>query len=303
MWFFDWWYQITDWAEKEIHNDPVLSFFLLWSEGIYDMVFLWGMIIIILWIIYDLLTKKKPGTLIAETISNVFTLVPFYFSEIVVGAAAVAIYFIVYWNMPFHLPVDVMMFFITLFLADFIYYVEHYFSHKIRILWAAHSVHHSSPIMNISVAFRFSFLDPLVGFLFHLPLIFLGFHPAFVFGAEILVQAYQAWIHTEKIWKLGPLEYIFNTPSAHRVHHGSNRKYLDKNYGGILIIYDRFFGTYQEEEEKVVYGLTKPINSVNPIKVQMHEIVEICKDFYNMPGFINKIKLLYKGPGWKPKTK
>lgn len=110
-----------------------------------------------------------------------------------------AIYFIVYWNMSFHLPVNAMMFFVTLFVADFIYYVEHYFAHKIRIFWAAHSVHHSSPIMNISVAYRFSFLDPIIGFIFHLPLIFLGFHPALVFGAEIVVQAYQAWIHTEKI--------------------------------------------------------------------------------------------------------
>jgi sterol desaturase/sphingolipid hydroxylase (fatty acid hydroxylase superfamily) len=143
--------------------------------------------------------------------------------------------------------------------------------------------------------------DPFVSGMFHLPLVLMGINPIYIFMGEILVQVYQFWIHNEMIRKLGPLEWIFNTPSHHRVHHGSDRKYLDKNFGGITIIYDRIFGTFQEEEEIPTYGLTTPINTVNPIKVQFFEFGLLFKDMKKTSGISNKLRYLIKGPGWSPK--
>lgn len=300
--FFDKWYEITAWWQVQINSDPVLSYFLEWSVAIYDMVFVVGLLIAIVSVFMYLLFKKEQKSLyIKETITNMFTLVPFYFTEIVVWAAAVAVYFLIYWNISWQLPVNGAMFALTIVMADFIYFVEHYYAHKIRLMWAAHSVHHSSPIMNISVAYRFSIFDPLIGFVFHIPLILLGFHPAFVFGAEIIIQAYQFWIHTEKINRLWPLEGILNTPAAHRVHHASDRKYLDKNFWGITVIWDRVFGVYQDEEEKPTYWLTRQINSANPWTVQFHELGHITKDVWRRKGIVNKLKTLYKWPWWAPK--
>lgn len=301
--FINKWYEITSWAETMIHSDPLLSKIMYYSVDLYDWVFvIWLIIAIFSVIIYVLFKKEQKGLYVKETITNMFTLVPFYFTEIFFWAAAVAIYFLIYWNISWQLPVNWMIFAITILAADFIYFVEHYYAHKIRLFWAAHSVHHSSPIMNISVWYRFSFLDPIIGLIFHIPLVLIWFHPAMVFSAEILVLGYQFWIHTEKIPKLWFLEGILNTPSAHRVHHWSNRKYLDKNFWWITVIWDRLFWTYQAEEEKVNYWLTKQINSSNPFTVQFYEIISIIKDVWNRKWLINKTKTLYKWPGWKPEN-
>lgn len=301
--FFIKWYELTSLVETMVYSDPFLSKIIIYSADIYDLVFIIGLFIAIFSILIYLVFKKENKWLyIKETITNMFTLVPYYFTELFFWAAAVAIYFLIYWNISWHLPVNLEMFVLVIFLADFVYFVEHYYAHKIRLFWMAHSVHHSSPIMNISVAFRFSFLDPIIWLIFHIPLILLGFHPILVFSAEILVQAYQFWIHTEKIGKMWFLEWILNTPSAHRVHHASNLKYLDKNFWWITVIWDRVFWTYKEEDEKVNYWLTKQINSANPITVQFFEICEVAKDLWHRKWFINKLKTLYKWPGWKPKT-
>lgn len=153
-------------------------------------------------------------------------------------------------------------------LADLVYYWEHRVMHRANILWMTHMVHHSSPNFNISVAYRFGPFDGFWPVFFHLPLALLGFNPFVIFFAEMFVQLYQTLLHTEAFGKFPrPVEAVMNTPSHHRVHHGSNPEYLDSNYAGIFIIWDRMFGTFAEEKAKVDYGLVKPVNSLNPFKI------------------------------------
>ncbi len=163
--------------------------------------------------------------------------------------------------------------FIALMVAqDFFYYWFHRASHRIRWMWAAHVVHHSSERMNFSTAFRQSLMYPLAGmWVFWLPLVIIGFDPAWVVFVVLLNLGLQFFVHTQAVGRLGPLEWIFNTPSHHRVHHGRNPQYIDKNYAGILIVWDRLFGTYEPERETVEYGITKPFHSLNPLKVSLFE--------------------------------
>lgn len=162
---------------------------------------------------------------------------------------------------------------------DFIYYWQHRINHRVRIFWAAHVVHHSSQRYNLSTALRQPWADFFLGVVLSTPLFLLGFTPAqwaVVHGFNLI---YQFWIHTEvidKLWR--PIELVFNTPSHHRVHHGTNSAYLDKNYGGILIVFDRMFGTFEAEGERVVYGLTKNISTYNPLRVFAHEYAAIGRD-------------------------
>jgi sterol desaturase/sphingolipid hydroxylase (fatty acid hydroxylase superfamily) len=163
--------------------------------------------------------------------------------------------------------------FLALMLAqDFCYYWFHRASHRVRWMWAAHVVHHSSESMNFSTAFRQSLMYPLAGmWLFWLPLVIIGFDPNWVVFVVLLNLGLQFFVHTQAVRSLGPLEWITNTPSHHRVHHGRNPQYIDKNYAGILIIWDKLFGTFAPEQETVEYGITKPVNSFNPIKVTFAE--------------------------------
>ena len=184
--------------------------------------------------------------------------------------------------------------------ADFTYYWMHRWEHEVRILWAHHSVHHSSPEYNMTTALRLAWVEGLIEWIFFVPMILIGFDLVQTIIGLSIVVAYQTWIHTEKIGKLGWLDKFFNTPSVHRVHHGSNSEYIDKNYGGILIIWDRIFGTYQAEEEKVVYGLTKPIGTKNPIRINFHEYIEIAKDIKRAKTMKDVSGYVFKGPGWKP---
>ena len=178
--------------------------------------------------------------------------------------------------------------------ADLAYYWEHRFTHRAGIAWATHTVHHSSPHFNISVAYRFGPLDALWPIFFHVPLILIGFNPFIVFFAE-------TFLHTEVIKKFPrPIEFLMNTPSHHRVHHGANERYIDKNYGGIFIIWDRIFGTFAEEKEKVVYGITQPVDTVNPITIFFHGLSRLGKQVAAAKGLRNKLLLLAKPPGWSP---
>ena len=237
----------------------------------------------------------------AETASSLGTQIPFYFSEILVFTASVFVYYTLSWYVtPFHLPIDWWTIILAIVVADFTYYWEHRKSHEIRVLWCAHAVHHSSPVYNTATAFRFSIFDPVIAAVFHIPMVLMGFDPILVFLGEVIVLAYQGWIHTEAIGKLGPLEWILNTPSHHRVHHGSDRKYLDKNYGGILIIWDRLFGTFQVEEERPTYGLTTQINTQNPLKVWFGELGGLVKDLGQARSVGEAWRLLTRPPGWRP---
>ena len=185
---------------------------------------------------------------------------------------------------------------------DFCYYWYHRLAHRVRLFWSEHVNHHSSEYLNFGTALRQSTLAPFYSFIYYLPLAFIGFHPlaiAVQYGVSLL---YQFWIHTETIGKLGWLEKFLNTPSHHRVHHGSNGIYIDKNYAGILIIWDRMFGTFQEEREDtpVKYGLVHDIKTYNLFKVIFHELAHLMHESWNAKGLKNKLVWIFGPPEWTP---
>ena len=186
-------------------------------------------------------------------------------------------------------------------LADLTYYWMHRWEHEVRFLWAYHSVHHSSPEFNLTTSLRLAWIEGVFEWLFFVPMILIGFDAFQVLIGISIVVAYQTWIHTEKIGKLGWMDLVFNTPSVHRVHHGANPQYIDKNYGGVLMLWDRLFGTYESEDEPVTFGITTPIKSSNPITINLHEYVQISKDVVNSKRFSHAIKYIFGRPGWQPK--
>ena len=184
---------------------------------------------------------------------------------------------------------------------DFAFYWYHRYHHEIRIFWAAHVNHHSSEHYNLSTALRQSWTAPFTAWIFYIPLCFLGFDPVMLMTAELANLFYQFWIHTEVVDRIGPLEYIFNSASHHRVHHGSNEKYLDKNYGAILIIWDRMFGTFQAEEEAVNYGISKNIKTFNPVRIAFHEWFDMIKDVAQSDSVKDALGYVFREPGWQPR--
>jgi sterol desaturase/sphingolipid hydroxylase (fatty acid hydroxylase superfamily) len=187
---------------------------------------------------------------------------------------------------------------VLFFAEDCAYYWFHRLHHEVRVLWAAHVNHHSSQHYNLSTALRQPLLTPFTGPWFWMPLPLIGFPPWMVLTAQAWSLLYQFWLHTEVIDRLGPLEWVLNTPSHHRVHHGSNVRYLDKNHGGILIIWDRLFGTFAKETERVVYGLTTNIETYNPLRIGFHEIASISRDVAGAPTVKAKLGYLFAPPGW-----
>lgn len=247
--------------------------------------------------------RRLNKDLIFDSIANIITFGAFFLIEIILGLLAITkVYFWVYNNISLsHLELNWITIISCVLLADFAYYWEHRMMHRIGIGWATHTVHHSSPHFNMSVAYRFGPLDAIMPILFSLPIVMLGFDPILVLLAEVFVQVFQTLLHTEIIGRLTkPIEYIFNTPSHHRVHHGSNKQYWDKNYAGILIIWDRLLGTFEPEIEKVRYGISEPINSNNPIKVFFHGISRLFKKLKKVNGTKNKLLVFIKPPDWMP---
>ncbi|WP_434950728.1 sterol desaturase family protein [Shewanella sp. HL-SH4] len=182
------------------------------------------------------------------------------------------------WRM-FDIQMTVVSFIALIIAQDFCYYWFHRASHRIRWMWAAHVVHHSSENMNFSTAFRQSLMYPLAGmWLFWLPLVVIGFDPNWIVFVVLLNLGLQFFVHTQAVKSLGFIEYIFNTPSHHRVHHGRNPQYIDKNYAGVLIIWDKLFGTFEPEVDTVEYGITKPVNSFNPLTVTFAEWRDLLVD-------------------------
>ena len=184
---------------------------------------------------------------------------------------------------------------------DFAYYWHHRAEHRIRLLWAEHENHHPSRQFNFTTALRQPWL-PVAGLLFYPPLALLGVRPDLIMIALGLNLIYQFWVHTEAIDRLPAwFEYIFNTPSHHRVHHGKNPRYLDKNYAGILILWDRLFGSFQVEDEPVVYGLTKDIDSYSPLYIAFHEYVATLRDVLRATTLRDRLGYLFRGPEWRPR--
>ena len=184
--------------------------------------------------------------------------------------------------------------------VDLGYYFHHRFSHRVRIAWAGHQAHHSSEFMNFGTALRQKW-NPWFEFFFWLPLPLLGFAPWTLYVAFGFNLIYQFYVHTELVGKLPrPVEYVMNTPSHHRVHHGSDPEYLDRNYGGILIVWDRLFGTFAEERQRPTYGLTKKVETYNILKLQYGDYVDIARDVRSADRWRDKVGYVLGPPGWTP---
>ncbi len=283
---------------------PISAGYLEWLENfVNDWFFVFALVFLAFEFVRYAIYKKLSWTLVGDTVTNYITLgFLIGLTILFLGAFYVTTFYYAFQFAIFDIEINWVTVLICIVLADLAYYWEHRFMHRVNLAWATHTVHHSSPFFNISVAYRFGPMDSFWPVFFHLPLVLLGFNPIVVLFAEIMVQLYQTILHTESIRKLPrPIEWIMNTPSHHRVHHGSNPKYLDKNYAGIFIIWDRMFGTFEEEREEVVYGLVKPIESINPFVAFLHGFYRVGRDVWMMPGLKNKFGVLLGPPGWKPK--
>ncbi len=181
---------------------------------------------------------------------------------------------------------------------DFIYYWNHRFMHESRYMWAIHVPHHSSEHYNLSTALRQPVADAVGTFAPYGLLSLVGIQPSRVSFARDINLLYQYWIHTDTIRSIGPFEAVLNSPSHHRVHHGSNRQYLDRNHGSILIVWDRLFGTFEREDEPVVYGLTKNIRTFNTGRIAGHEHAEMLRDVARSTSWGERLSYVLRGPGW-----
>lgn len=213
----------------------------------------------------------------------------------------VAVFAAAYTVAPVHLPMNEPLVWIALFAADDLaFYWYHRTHHTVRVLWASHVVHHSSRYFNLSTALRQPW-TPFTALPFWLPLAFLGFPPWAILFQQSVSLLFQFFLHTERVGKLwAPVEFVFNTPSHHRVHHGSNPRYLDRNYGGILIVWDRLFGTFEPESERVRYGLTTNISTHNPVRVATHEFTDLWRDLRGARRWRDRWGYVAHGPGWHP---
>lgn len=184
--------------------------------------------------------------------------------------------------------------------VDLAYYWFHRSAHRINLLWGGHAPHHQSEEYNLTVALRQGFFSEPIATLFYLPLAVLGFHPLLFLICRELNTIYQFWIHTRSIGKLGWFESIFNTPSHHRVHHGVNPKYIDRNHAGVLIIWDKLFGSFQEEEEEPVYGVVTPMRSWNPLKANLDHWSQLARTSAQLPRWRDRFLIWWMPPGWMP---
>jgi len=239
---------------------------------------------------------------------DAFSSIAMGLGNVILGFASKAVvlfvFFLIYDNFRlFTIPIAWWSFILLFFADDFAYYWFHRVSHECRLFWASHVVHHSSEHYNLSTALRQTWSGGFYTFIFWLWLPLLGFHPAMLLLQMSVSLLYQFWIHTETIDKMPKwFEAIFNTPSHHRVHHGSNPMYLDRNHAGILIIWDKLFGTFQAElkDEKVRYGLVTNINTYNPVKIAFIEWLHMLKDaFTGQKSIKHRFLYLIKPPGWK----
>ncbi|NQY96976.1 MAG: sterol desaturase family protein [Henriciella sp.] len=279
--------------------DPISQF----ATDFDDAFFLIGAAVLAIELLKALFTGAFRGRAVLDMIASVSTQIPtllveiFLVSFLYVGVVMFADAFIS-WQMP----VTVWTFALALIACDFTYYWEHRIAHRVRLLWTQHAVHHSSREMNVVVAIRFGPLEGFLSVIMHFPLVLIGFPPPLVLAGIVIALGYQTWIHTELIGKLGPLEGVLNTPANHRVHHGCDDKYIDKNYGGILIIWDRMFGTYQREEETPRYGLKRDYDSVNPFSVWISEWPGLFSDLGKAKSFGEGFMYLFGTPEWRPKS-
>jgi sterol desaturase/sphingolipid hydroxylase (fatty acid hydroxylase superfamily) len=221
-------------------------------------------------------------------------------TEVFLKTSVFAAYVFVYesWR-RFEIPASALWAWIFCYLGyDLLYYWYHRLSHEVNAGWASHVVHHQSEEYNLTVALRQSAIP--VSWVFYLPLALIGFPPQMFLVVSAIDTLYQFWIHTRLVGRLGPLEWVLNTPSHHRVHHGRNPRYIDRNHGGTLIVWDRLFGTFAEEREEPVYGITKPLASFNPLWANLHYWVEMWDVARQTARPLDRLRVLWARPGWRP---
>lgn len=240
-------------------------------------------LLILLEIIWSWRNDKKVYQL-NETLANFAILAGFQLSKFIFGAYQLSILGIAVNHAIFELPDSKWMMIPTFVVVDFMYYWYHRASHVWKPMWAFHLVHHSSPLMNLTTSYRLNWFSAIVSPLFFVPLAILGFSPNQIVLCFALNLVYQFFLHTEFVGKLGFIEGNLNTPSAHRVHHGANQIYIDKNFGGVLMLWDRLFGTYVEETEKVKYGVTTGFVSHNPFVLVLHGFKDLFTGKMNYKG-------------------
>jgi len=233
--------------------------------------------------------KRDPGKYkLVDTIANAALALMHQGSDAIAWTLVIGIYYLVYQHRLFDLPASVWTILALVIAQDFFYYWFHRSSHRIRWLWASHVTHHSSERLNLSTAFRQSLTYPISGmWLFWLPLAWLGFEPTHIIAVVAINLGFQFFVHTQAIGKLGWVEHVLNTPSIHRVHHARNPKYIDRNYAGVLVIWDKLFGTYVEEDPAVPcdFGIIGQIHSYNPLTLTFHEWIAMFRDAARAGGF------------------
>ena len=272
----------------QLLNELGLSDIILWAIPV-----MLGLVLLE-WCISMFHNRKvyEGKDLLASAAVGIGNLISSAIAKTTLFALALVVYNIVPWT----IPITWWSFVLCLVWLDFWRYISHRVSHENRFWWASHVVHHSSEQYNFSVSFRLSWFQQLK-MIFFMPVLLVGFHPVVMFVCHQIEVLYQFWIHTEFIKKLPrPIEYIFVTPSHHRVHHASDEKYLDKNYGSTFIIWDRIFGTFQPEEEHPTYGITTPVNSYNPVYLVFHELMDIFRDIRNAKSFKEAWHVTFMSP-------
>lgn len=232
--------------------------------------------------------------------ANLGVMVGQFISKLLTGGVVVATMFAVFSLAPMEWAMDDWRSWVVgFFVLEFFYYWQHRFSHTIRWLWTSHAVHHSPNEFTLPAAFRLGWTSTVSGaWVVLLPMALMGFHPLLIAALMATNLRYQYFLHTEAVGKLGPLEWVFNTPSHHRVHHGSNPDYLDTNFGGVLIVFDRLFGTFAQERENepVRYGLTKPVTSNNPFVIAFHEWGNLWRDLQRVRSARGVWRVLFGRP-------
>ena len=259
-------------------------------------------LLMLLELIYGLLRKRNTYRL-NDTINSLSLGSLSRLQGLVILGISGAIYeFIVARLQLTQLPDDSAWVWISCFvLYDLAYYWKHRLGHEVALFWGSHVAHHQSEDFNLGTALRQTSIE-FHGFLFYIPFFLVGYPAEILFTVVSLNLIYQFWVHTEHVPKVRALEWVLVTPSNHRVHHGRNDQYVDRNYGGVFIVWDRLFGTYQEEmeDDPVVYGLRKPLNSWNPLWANLHVYWRLLLDVLHCKGLGNKFRLLFKPPGWLP---
>lgn len=243
-----------------------------------------------------ILAHQPKRKLVRETLANLSLGGFIILFGIIEKGIAFGFFSLVYSIAFFNPSAEWWLWVVAFFACDFMHYVYHWVGHRTRLFWAAHVTHHSSQNFNLSTGWRTNFIHLFYRFLFWSPLCLFGIPPYMILFFESISAIQNFLVHTEKVGKLGILDWLLNTPSNHRVHHGSNPEYIDKNMGGILMIYDHLFGTYAKEETTVVYGITHNIDTENPVKILLHEYASIIKQSSRIRGITRKVKFLFSKP-------